>query len=841
MTKFISPQPDAAHSGAAPSPGPTISELVDRYNLQDRFDALLSPFRNPATRETIRQLAKGTSFPTRLGLELETKGVAAGRLVSGLIDLLGPVRALSLEPIAQVEAPPASVEHATVVAEEQPASPPPDAGGGEGIPPAKPPNTRRPTPGGLTVAKLADALQLPEEFLIASGLSDMHYDSRPAVKVSYRNELGKEVGARFLFTLDGEGRWKNGTKPSPYGLWKLSEARAQGHLALVGCESDCLALWDQGVPALGLPDVNAEPDRWTAQLTDILTIYVPVPSEGEQRAEPPDWIKGSVLRDRIRLVQLPGGCARVVDLQWDRAILRELWEKLIASAIPYADALEALKPEEIARAFELAQPLLDDPHVLDRISEVVSARGYAGDTKPVRLVYIALTSRFLERPINVVLRAQAGSGKNRAVNAVLELMPDQAYYMVSAASPLMLVYCPESFKNRIVVYAEADSIPNEGAAASVIRSIAADNKTIYEVVCDNPKTGRKETQRIIKEGPTGLVTTTTESLPHQLRTRVLEIAIADSTMQVERVMDAHARRAMGATDSLPDVAPFCALQVWLALGGEHRVFVPFAAALSCSIVARQVRLNRDFPQLLSCIQALALLRQRHRQRTDDGRIVATIEGYYADARTLLGDVFDVIAADGVTPAVRRTVEAVPDTGNGISQTELAVIMNLSTSVVSERVHDAAAGGWIVNEEQQRGRAAKWKRLATPPAHITALPTVELVRTVFGCSASLPGLGVPPSPGLSPTRIRRILRHHAVKREHPQACAVLELAAKVHRQAEPVLLKDALVPLADAGVSDGEARALIDSLDSCAWSVVDQRRQDGPDVKVLVPVPESEEA
>src|SRR5688500_9872553 len=101
-------------------------------------------------------------------------------------------------------------------------------------------------------------------------------------------------------------------------------------------------------------------------------------------------------------------------------------------------------------------------------------------------------------------------------------------------------------------------------------------------------------------------------------TRVLEIAVSDSTDQTRAVMHAHARRAQPDTTPPPDVEPFLALQRWLTAVGERRVAVPFAHVLADLVPARAVRMRRDFQQLLICIETIAFLRQRQRQRTPEG-------------------------------------------------------------------------------------------------------------------------------------------------------------------------------------------------------------------------------
>ena len=257
-----------------------------------------------------------------------------------------------------------------------------------------------------------------------------------------------------------------------------------------------------------------------------------------------------------------------------------------------------------------------------------------GIRRPAIAAYIAITSRFLGAPMNVAFVAPSGAGKNRAVDEACALFPEEAVYIIKAASERALIYNQEQFQHRTVIFAEADSIPEDGPAASAVRNLATDNVMEYEVTIPDEQTGGYTTQRIRKPGPTGLITTSIKSPGEQLGTRLLEIAIPDDEAQTRAVMQAQARRAMAPMGATPDLEPFLALQRYLALRGIREVAVPYAAVLADLVPASAVRTRRDFPQLLTAIQAIAFLYQAQRERTPDGWVVATIDGLCPGARDL---------------------------------------------------------------------------------------------------------------------------------------------------------------------------------------------------------------
>jgi hypothetical protein len=385
---------------------------------------------------------------------------------------------------------------------------------------------------------------------------------------------------------------------------------------------------------------------------------------------------------------------------------------------------------EIERWRALGASILEADDPLEPVREAFRALGFAGDTRLPELLYVAIASRFQVRPINIHVEALSASGKNFAITCALALHPEDAVYLLSASSPRALIYSDATFTNRVVVLAEADSVPADGPAASAIRSIAEDSCLTYETVEKDPETGKFVTRRIIKAGPTGFVTSGIRPLDRQMSTRCLTATVPDDPIQTRAVLQAEAAAAIGGRPAQDNanLEAFHAAHRWLDEAGEKRVVVPFARVLADLVPASVVRVRRDFRQLLSCIQTLAFLSQSQRTRTPDGAIVATLEDYDR-ARRLLSPLFDSLAAEGVTPAIRETVLAV-NPEEEISVTELARRLSLVKSTISYRVHKALRAGWLKNSETRRSYPAKLSRGEPLPEDISALPEVEKLREAF---------------------------------------------------------------------------------------------------------------
>ena len=298
-----------------------------------------------------------------------------------------------------------------------------------------------------------------------------------------------------------------------------------------------------------------------------------------------------------------------------------------------------------------------------------------------------------------------------------------------AGSARKLIYTDAEFKHKTVVAWEADSLPEDGPAASAVRSIAEDNVMEYEVVEPDPKTKQWHTRKIRKEVPTGIITTSTKSLGPQFGTRTLEVPVPDDDTQTRKILTAHAREAAGTREEPPSPDAFHSLQRWLELAGERRVLVPFAEHVADLMPSNSIALRRHGKQLFTTIKTIAFLHQLNRERITDGEVVATVDDH-SQARKLLAPMFQSVVSEGLTDALRETVETVKK-DETVTVSEIAQWLGISKSAASSRVKRCIKEGWLQNKEHRKGHAAQVKRGGPLPDTITGLPGAEEVREAFG--------------------------------------------------------------------------------------------------------------
>lgn len=337
--------------------------------------------------------------------------------------------------------------------------------------------------------------------------------------------------------------------------------------------------------------------------------------------------------------------------------------------------------------------------VLDVVVEAVSDMGVAGERKLAQIIYLVMTSRILRRPVSLLIKGHSSGGKSFLLKTVLRLFPASSYWLRSGVSPKLLVRTAESFVHRMLVFEEAAGLNRE--TEYFLRVLLSEGRIIYSTLGQGPG-GDWVEQQFEKEGPTGLVLTTTEVGIHaENETRMLSVSISDSAAQTRRALIAAAQSRGNEVDTRVHQA----FQEWLGAQSSE-VTVPFIRALAEGIAPVAIRIRRDFNLLVSLIEAHALLHQLTRGRDASGAVIATIEDYRA-VYLLVADPIGYGVDASVPAELRETVNAVANLvsayPDGVPAIAVSKELGIDKSTVSRRVKVAIQGGYLINREDSKGK------------------------------------------------------------------------------------------------------------------------------------------
>jgi hypothetical protein len=378
--------------------------------------------------------------------------------------------------------------------------------------------------------------------------------------------------------------------------------------------------------------------------------------------------------------------------------------------------------------------------ILSRFVHDLSRAGVAGEERLGKLLYLALTSRLLpwgksgNRPVSVIAKGTSSTGKSHITQAVLAFFPPRAFLNIGSMTKRYLFYCEDELRHRIIYVPEWSAIAGDEEVVTALRTLLSEGRLLHGTVESEGKgEGRKKARPIEKEGPTGLiVTTTAAAVDPEMETRCLSVVTDDSPEQTRSIFRKVAE--LEDEDECPvDYEPWHQLQQWLAGEGETRVVIPFADALAELMPNEATRLRRDFVSLFCLIRAHAILHQPARERDAAGRIVASREDYAA-VRELVSDLVAEGADATASDATRETVEAVrallTEGGETVSVKALTDRLGVGRSATYDRVKRALAAGYLVNEAKRDERGYKLGLGASLPEQQPFLPKPEDVEAEF---------------------------------------------------------------------------------------------------------------
>jgi hypothetical protein len=383
-------------------------------------------------------------------------------------------------------------------------------------------------------------------------------------------------------------------------------------------------------------------------------------------------------------------------------------------------------PSRRAILYRQCKEIANRPDILDALRAALHEHGVVGDLKNSVIVFLVLVSRLLAEPASVILKGPTCGGKSKPVDVVLPFVPKSAYVPMTSASNKALFYSSVSYKHRIIIFHEAGGMRDE---TRELVKVLLTQGYIRRTVTVRKSGGGFETEEIVKEGPTGLVTTTTAvNLDPEIESRVLSLAALDTEEQTNAIIMAKANAAEDGSGEKPptEVTEWQALQEWLALG-PTKVIVPFASSLGTLTRGIALRMRRDFPAVLSFVKAHALLHRRTRDRRD-GMIVATI----ADYRAIWKLIKEVIAAgvdSTVAPEIRETVQAVAKLAARSKPVELSDLvgeLGIHRTTAWRRVRDAIKLGYLRDLETRERQACRIVIGNPLPENINILPSPKAV-------------------------------------------------------------------------------------------------------------------
>jgi len=377
-----------------------------------------------------------------------------------------------------------------------------------------------------------------------------------------------------------------------------------------------------------------------------------------------------------------------------------------------------------------ADAMLRAPDLFKRIIDDTAAMGVAGERELIATVYLVGVSRLLDKPLAAIVQGLSSSGKSYVPERVASLFPPEAILLATQQTPQALFYMSAgSLSHRFIVAGERSRMDQDDAADATraLREMLSSGKLskLLPMKID----GRMETKLIEQDGPIAYIETTTLSkIFDEDANRCILVSTDERREQTQRIVRKLAEHYAGNLSGCH--ARRIAERHHAAQRMLHSwpVVIPFANRLGELFDSDRVEVRRAFPQLMSMVQASAILHQYQRKFAGDWLVTAVDD--YQLAQHLLARPFARQLGGGLSDPARRYFERLEAWVSGEFTTRDA------------RKKDSASGravtGWLSEladvdvvdqlEPHKGSKPARWKLTGVAPSDAAGdcptLPTVE---------------------------------------------------------------------------------------------------------------------
>ncbi|MBI2318591.1 MAG: hypothetical protein HYU75_16755, partial [Betaproteobacteria bacterium] len=237
--------------------------------------------------------------------------------------------------------------------------------------------------------------------------------------------------------------------------------------------------------------------------------------------------------------------------------------------------------------------------------------GVVGESVPVLLDYLGLTSRKLDDPLAIHILSSSGAGKSFLLDVMLSMCPPEDLIKVTSLSDKALFYKGEnSLKHKVLAIEE---VAGALGARYAIRSLISEKILKSETTIKNPLTGKMEVQvSVVYGAPSVFETTTDPDTDEETRSRFIIQTVDESAAQTRAILEAqrNSHTAEGWERKLARAAILARHHAFQRLLRPLRVIDPFEPLLGYG--DDRLLFRRDHPKYLNLILVIAFLFQMQR-------------------------------------------------------------------------------------------------------------------------------------------------------------------------------------------------------------------------------------
>src|SRR5262249_34903013 len=141
-------------------------------------------------------------------------------------------------------------------------------------------------------------------------------------------------------------------------------------------------------------------------------------------------------------IRLPTKDASALHLEGQKEFARR-WQDACLGATPWTVVEAKTSAAQRTEAWEKCAALAQKGNILDEFTGELLDIGVIGEERAAKIIFLALISRLLDRPVSVAVKGPSSSGQSSLVHSTLNFSPAQALYALTAMSQHALAYSHE--------------------------------------------------------------------------------------------------------------------------------------------------------------------------------------------------------------------------------------------------------------------------------------------------------------------------------------------------------------------------------------------------------------
>lgn len=354
-------------------------------------------------------------------------------------------------------------------------------------------------------------------------------------------------------------------------------------------------------------------------IQDVRTDFPGFRDEHEEalRAKLDEWMAGE---EKAKAERAKAGDSAGRDVP-DAAVLLEQHDRDVQRR------LEQMPPEIRDEAMDR----LKDKDLIGRVEEDIELGGVVGERDVALLAYLVAVSRLLSSPLSLRIQGSSSSGKSHVLASIVAMLPPECVVIATDLTPNALYYMPNgSLIHRLVACGERrrsadDEVAEATRALRQMQSEGRLDKSVPIKFGDGIRT-----VQLIQFGPIGFAETTTKlDIFEEDANRCIQVCTDEGEVQTGRVLERLAQLAAGEVPADRATRVRLVHQAMQRMLRRCRVRIPFARKLVQALPCRRPEVRRIAKQMLTLVQAIALLHQQQRPGFT-GEHGATIEATLDD-------------------------------------------------------------------------------------------------------------------------------------------------------------------------------------------------------------------